>query len=329
MSRNSFGASSGGCCAFRACAVAVILSWASSSARAADAAYTGAASNVWNNAANWSPNTIPGSGDAATFDFASANNVLDLSGGVTAKSITFDSSGASAYTVGSGPVNGQTLVLNAAAAVTVNPSVSNNQLFNSAVTLGTDATASTYTFTNNSLANTLTFAGSLTGGAGGTAGTKSLTIGGTGNVVLSGALSKGGGSTLIVTDVGSGTLTLSGGGTITNLHLNGGPGSIVNIGNAALTITSSNAGGQALTSSTGGTVNGTGSITLQGGAGSNYGDNFSAAGTTLTVNARLTGASGFEMFGDSGTIALSNNANDFAGDVILNAAGTLRVAHDW
>ncbi len=71
----------------------------------------------------------------------------------------------------------------------MNSTVANNELFDAAIVLGTDETASTYTLTNNSTTNSLTIAGTITGNnVPGTAGAKVLDIAGAGNIALNGAI---------------------------------------------------------------------------------------------------------------------------------------------
>jgi autotransporter-associated beta strand protein len=160
---------------------------------------------------NWSASPPPGTGDTATFNGAGNGfTTIDLGAGVTVNTMLFDTAGVAAYTIGAGPVNSQTLTLNNGGAVTMNPTVGANQLFNAAVVLGTDATAQSYAFTNNSTTNSLTFAGNISGGATGTAGTKTLTVGGAGAVSMSGNISNGGATGIALTKTGVGTLTLSG-----------------------------------------------------------------------------------------------------------------------
>ena len=91
---------------------------------------------------NWDSTPVPGTGDTAVFDAAAGigGAVIDLGGGVTINTILFDTAGAVAYTLGSGAVGSQSLTLNGGGAVTMNSTVVNNELFNAALTLGTDAT---------------------------------------------------------------------------------------------------------------------------------------------------------------------------------------------
>ncbi len=189
----------------------LLLIAGASGVKAASGNWTGATDNTWAGA-NWSATPVPGTGDTATFNAASANTTIDLGGGVTVANILFNTGSAAAYTIGNGTVGSQTLTLNDNAAVTMNSTVANNELFNSALVLGLDATAKTYSIANNS-GSTLTLAANITGGSTGVGATKTLTFGGTGNIVFGGNLFKGtptsGTANLAIAKTGSGTLTVN------------------------------------------------------------------------------------------------------------------------
>jgi autotransporter-associated beta strand protein len=136
----------------------------------------------------------------------------------------------------------------------------------------------------------------------------------------------------VITDNSPGTLTLSGpASTITTLNINGGAGSILDIGAGSLTFV--NAGASFMQSTTGGTINATGGGTIVLGSTNpvpitNFGDNGTVAGTTLTVNANISGGFGFEIWGGSitaGTVVLTA-ANTFTGDVNIDG-GILSVSN--
>jgi len=175
--------------------------------QAASGSWTGITDATWAGA-NWSASPVPGTGDTATFNgTGNGNTTIDLGGGVTIANILFNTGGAAAYTIGTGAAGSETLTLNDSAAVTLNSTVANNQLFNAAITLGT-ATTGAYGFNNNS-GSTLTLAANISGGAGGTAGTKTLTIGGSGNTIFGGNLNKGSASNINLAKNGSGTFTVN------------------------------------------------------------------------------------------------------------------------
>lgn len=210
---------------------------------------------------------------------------------------------------------------------------SNLNLGTGAVTLGSDSSVGAFTLNNPSAAS-LTVGGAITSAAGGIAGAKALNIGGTGNVALTGNLSLGAGTQLVVNDTNSGTLTLSGAASsITTLNINGGSSSIVDLGAGNLTV--SNGGGNIVQSTTGGTINAAGgSIVL----GSNNGDFGTAGGTTLTVNANVSGVNGVDFYNanggtDLGTIVLAG-ANTYTGAtnventrVVIPTGGAINAAN--
>jgi autotransporter-associated beta strand protein len=197
-----------------------------------------------------------------------------------------------------------------------------------AVALGTGVTGAFILTNNSALAGTsLTVGGAITGGTGGV---KTLTIGGAGSTALTGNITKGATATgVIITDTSSGTLTLSGTSAITTLNVNGGAGSIVNLGTGSISLT--NSGLSFIQSTTGGTINGTGTagIVLNStGGGTNFGDNGTANGTTLTINAKITGPNGYEDWGGSATntgVTVLAGINTFTGDINIDG-GILSVA---
>ena len=205
------------------------------SAHATSATWGGTTDAIWSNAANWSASPAPGVNDTATFNGAGNNNTnIDLTTGVgiTVSNIVFDTASAAPYTIGIGGAGSQTLTLPINGASTVNSPVTSPQLFNANVSLGTNAAAGNYFFANNS-GQALTIAGGISGASGGTAGAKNLFVGGSGNTAISGNIVNGG-STLTLTKVGAGTLTLSGNDSNT--------GSII-VSNGTLNLTGSYAPG--------------------------------------------------------------------------------------
>jgi len=311
-------------------------------ASAASTTWNGTTDGLWATTTDWSSGAAAGTGDTAIFNNAgNGNTTLDLGGGVTVGTILFDTSSAAAYTIGAGAVNSQTLTLNNAGAITVNSTVAANQLFNAAIVLGTDATASTYTITNNSTTNSLTLAGNLGGGSTGTAGSKTLTITGSGNTNLNGSLSNGGATAVALTKSGSGTLTLSGANTNTGT---------TTISNGTLKLGASNA-----LTTTGNVTLGTGGITnvfdlagfsqtigaLTSGATADSAGiiTSSTSGGSLTINGGTTGGNTFGGTRFTGSLALtisgtnltsstSNNYqmtnanNTFSGGLTIKSSGT-------
>ena len=128
--------------------ISLLLLAGALSLQAASGNWTGLTDATWAGA-NWSAAT-PGTGDTATFNGAgNANVVINLGGGVTINTVLFNTASAAAYTIGTSPAGGQTLSLNNTGGITMNSTVANNELFNAAIVLGTDATAKTNTIVNN------------------------------------------------------------------------------------------------------------------------------------------------------------------------------------
>jgi autotransporter-associated beta strand protein len=182
------------------------------------------------------------------------------------------------------------LTLNNGGAVTVNSAVTANQLFNAVVTLGTNRSNASFTFTNDSSSANLTFAGNVIAGSGSsTPGTKTLTLTGTGNGGISGAYVNGT-TTGALTKSGSGTWTLSG----TNTYSGG-------------TVVS---GGTLLVNNSSGSGTGTGTVTV-----SNSGTVLGGTGTisgavTVNANAKLQGGNGTTntTLTLSGPVTLADNS---------------------
>ena len=188
------------------------------SANAVSAAWTGAGlDSLWGNILNWSVNPVPGAGDTATFNAAAgAGGTVITTGNISLGTLVFDTASAAAYAIGGATPGTGTITFGDGTTniVTMNSTVTANELINANLILGT-AIASNSTITNASTTNTLTIAGSITGGTGGTAAAKILTIAGAGQTIISGNITKGGATTLTITDTATGTLTLSGTNSIT------------------------------------------------------------------------------------------------------------------
>ncbi|MCA9266908.1 MAG: hypothetical protein KDA41_00480, partial [Planctomycetales bacterium] len=254
----------------------VVLSLIASVAHAGNDTWNGNVNNLWPNSGNWVGFSPPGPGETATFDNAgSGNTTIDLNGFVQVNTLLFDTGAAAAYTIGDGPVNSQTLKLDNLGAITINNTVTTNQLINA----GLDINAGDVTFTNNGTGD-LTIGGNILN----LTADRVLNIAGSGNVALAGniidnAATRG---RLTVTKTSSGDLSFTFPGSIEvrTLNVNSAAG-LVQLG-AGTTILLDNDGAAGLTSSTGGTITG-GTIQLQT-SGANGDDNGTAAGTTLTIN---------------------------------------------
>ena len=176
----------------------------------ASAAWTGAISAFWTTSTNWSPPTVPGSGDTATFNGAgNGNTTITLSLHlVTIHTIVFDTASAAAYTIGN---RGDSLTLNDGGAITVNSTVTNRERVSADVILGTDDfTTSTISVTNNSTTSDLEILGDISPSTVGTGtpGTKTLAPGGTGNGEIIANIHEGI-SPVALTKSGTGTWALS------------------------------------------------------------------------------------------------------------------------
>ena len=296
-------------------------------AQAANGTWIGTVDTLWTNSFNWSTQPYPTAAETATFNSdGNGRTNLNVAGLASIANITFDSAGASSYTLGASGVNQQALVMANSGLFQMTANVQNNQRFDAAVTLGIDKNTGNYTFRNDQPLNTLTFAGNVAGSSGGaTAGAKTLNIEGAGPTLLLGNVTPGSATSLTLNGNGNGNLTLSGNNTLLALYMNG-ANSVIDIGAGQTTFTGG--GGYNLVASQDTTVNGTGALILSTGGGENYSDNGAATGKTLTLNCRLSGASGFEYYHNTyvGTIVL-NGVNDFAGNVIFNQAGTISAAN--
>lgn len=188
----------------------IVASFVTSSAFAASATWNGTTSTTWADASNWDgpPATAPSTGETATFNNAgNGKTTLDLGAGVSIGSIVFDTSAAAAYTLGTGAVGSQSLTLASAGSVSLSNTVTTNQVVNANVSLSNVAAAAT-TFTNNS-SGSLGFAGTIAANV--VSGNGVLTVSGTGNTVVAGAITKPGAGSNALLKTGSGTLTLGNG----------------------------------------------------------------------------------------------------------------------
>ncbi|KAB2646852.1 MAG: PEP-CTERM sorting domain-containing protein [Verrucomicrobia bacterium] len=245
------------------------------SSTAGGASWTGANGSTWADA-NWSSSPVPGAANnvhTATFNSAgNGQTTINLGAGVTLNTVLFDTATAAAYTIGSGAVGSQTLTLENGGAITTSSTVTNGQLVNAAVVLGTDRSAQTYTISNNATtpATALTVAGNITGAAsGGTAGAKTLAVLGAGDTDLTGGIAKGGATSLAVTKAGTGTLNLAAGSVldIDSLTANDGTTAVNSALGAGTSVTVNDTGGGAATSLKFGSVSQTlASLTIGAGA---------------------------------------------------------------
>lgn len=175
-------------------------------AHAANATWNGTTDTLWATSGNWSTAPVPGVGDIATFNNAGNGNTTLTVGTISLSQVLFNTSSAAAYTLGSGTIafaDGTTT------AVLMNSTVTANQTISAQLTLGT-AIASTTTVQNDSTTGLLTLSGNIAGGSGGVAAAKTLTVTGSGNTTISGAISNGGTTTGVgLNKTGTGTLVLT------------------------------------------------------------------------------------------------------------------------
>ncbi len=159
-------------------------------------------------------------------------------------------------------------------------------------------------------------------------GANTLTLGSTNNLNSSFTGTINGGILGILTKAGSGTMTLGGSVSLGRLNVNS--TGIINIGAGNIILNNNNTGGATIQSTTGGTINATGGGTLtvvQANAG-NGGDVGTANGTTLTINAKITGSNAVDFFyvaNGTGVVVLAG-ANDYSGRTIVQT-GVLSVSN--
>ena len=159
--------------------VLAILLGGNSTARAQSDTWDGETNALWNTAANWVSNTVPGTvgGDIATFNGdGNGNTIIDLGGVTTNGGITFDSASAAAYTIGVAGVDSLHLAQTADttendALIKVESSVTNDQTIAADIVMG-DGQGSTswqdqIRFINNSSSASLNITGDIAAGTGG------------------------------------------------------------------------------------------------------------------------------------------------------------------
>ena len=272
---------------------------ASSYSHAASATWTGSGGANWATTGSWSASPVPGTGETATFSGAGNGNTTINTGTVTINTILFDSSGAAGYTLAGGQIN-----LNDSGAITVNGSVTNNQVISSNVVLGTTSTTASYAFTNNSSAvgQLLTISGNIGSGASNTNNqTKTLALAGSANGLVSGLISgdgtgSGQSKTAVVgiTKSGAGTWTLS------NANTYSGTTSVTGGALLATNVSGSATGTGALSVEANGELGGTGTIAPSGTNGINV-SGVLAPGTGI---GNLT----FSLGNTTGTVSMASGS---------------------
>ncbi len=289
---------------------------------AANGAWNGTQDAYWTNSANWSAAPYPSGAETASFtNSGNSQTSINLSGLASISNITFDTADVAAYTLGAGAANSQTGIMRDNGTFRITGTAANSQTFNGAVQLGLDTANASYSFRNDSANRTLTF-NNVSGTAGGT---KTLNIDGTGNIAVLGNLTKSG-SSLNLNDNSTATLTLSGGNNQINMLSINGANGVISLSSG--TTTFNNGGGSGILAGQDCTINGPGSIVLSTAGGNNHADNGVNTNKTVTINAKLTGATGFEYWHGSywyGTFVL-NGLNDYTLSTVINVAGTVQFA---
>ena len=193
------------------------LSTSAATLFAATQTWTGSSSTDWSETGNWN-NAAPGSGDTALFNTTVTNgngtsNPVVIDSGRNIGSISFDTSAASAYVIGT--TGGNALTVTSGGAITVNQAVINTQTLNAPLLF-----SGSYSLVNNA-SNTsasLKIGGSIKSSS--SSGTTSLELSGSnaGANTISGVIANGTSSnTLRLFKTGTGTWTLSGTNTYTGV----------------------------------------------------------------------------------------------------------------
>ncbi len=241
-----------------------------------------------------------------------AGNLFSASGGVGTGTKTLNVAGIGAVTISGN------ITTNGYSPLTLTDTTLGNLLLTGANTVNTlNASGGPLTLTGTNRINTF----NVTGGAATLAGSNVVdTV-----TLTGGTLALAGLNRITTLNVNaSGPVSLSGTNVLSTLNLNGTGNSTVNVTAGALVF--ENGGGGTMIANQDAVINGPGSIVLPTGPANNLtGDNYSAPGKTLTINARLTGNIGLELWSGTGTYVL-NGPNDFTGNVTMGPAGTLSVS---
>ncbi|MEK0450177.1 MAG: hypothetical protein RL088_2445 [Verrucomicrobiota bacterium] len=287
-------------------ATSIASLFATGKAVAANDSWTGATDGVWATAGNWLGGNVPGAGDIATFNGASANTTIDLGAGVTIQSLAFDTAAVANYTVGAGAAGSQTLTLGNAGSIVMLPTATTNQLVNASLVLGTDGSSQTFAITNGVATNQLTIAGGISGSTG--SGAKTISLTGSGVTTFSGPISNGTGGTVGISLTGTGHLNLSNTGNT----FSGG----VTIGPAAGTVTATTNNG------TNASGLGTGAVSIGGGSTVNL-LSANTVATATTLNNTFTGSGLLKLTftGTTATNTILNGISGFTGAIQLANAG--------
>lgn len=273
-----------------------VITVSSHFALATSATWDGTASSLWSDTINWDaagvdPSTVPGATETATFNNAgNGNTTIDVGLALPIGNILFDTASVAAYTIGSAVAGAQTLSLDGLSPITINATVTQGQLINANLVLGTAAVA-TYQFTNSSTTSSLTVAGTIQGGTGGTAGQKVLNVSGAGATNFTNAITPGGATNIAVRNISTGNLTLSGNVTSNLFDLRATAGGTVTVNGQTITVSAqSNYGGS---STFGKYVQTSGNVAFNGGI------------QSATSSGALAGADGMAFIVNGGAFSAS------------------------
>ncbi len=278
--------------------------------------WNGTQDALWTNGANWSASPYPSGNDTATFDNAgNGNTAIDVAGLSSISNITFTGASVAPYTIGSG---GQEVLLSAGSTILMTADAANSQSVQAGLLLpGGNSSA---TFRNDSPLQTLTF-GKVYGYTSGTM-TKTLYMQGAGPITFQDDLLRYL-SVLNVYHQSTNDVTFNGNATLTQLSLDG-ANAVLNIASGKV-LTFSNGGGYNIIANEDSVINGPGEIVLSTNSGDDHANNSAATGKKLTINAKLTGDTGFQFYHTSnyGTIELTA-ANDYTRSTAINVPGTIQ-----
>ncbi len=266
----------------------IISAMVPSTGFALDANWIGTTDSQWQENDNWSA-AYPVSGNTATFDSAgNGNTTIDLTGGVTVASITFDTINAAAYIIGTGGAGSQSITLDNTGIISATATVENSQTFDADIVL-----AGSYTFTNNAtdISALLSFNGGITTSS---AGSEILSLSGsnTGDNIISGIIGDGAGTMSVAKD-GSGTWILSGANTYSG-------GTTISAGVVSATTSAEALGTGAVTVASGAALQVTGAL--------DFDEALTLSGTGI---------------GDAGALRNISGDTNWSGDITLAAASRI------
>jgi fibronectin-binding autotransporter adhesin len=298
-------------CWIRISLVAVSAIGPCGSALAANGTWSSAATTgAWQTTTNWVSHIVPGAtsgttnGDTALFNSNSTTNVIVPDTNRNLKNITFDTS-AAAYTIGT--TSGHPLLLTSGGTIQIASTL--NSLVSETINAPL-ALEGNYNFSNNYPTSSvnLTIGGAITSGV---AGTQALTISGSGNATISGALG-GGTGTIAVIKTGAGTAVLDGNESIAG-------GLAINAGSMNLSGNNTFSGGVEID---GGTLQ-LGNVNALGPDGTNAVKFGSASTGTLNLNGNSVMIDGLASSSVVGTPVIQNANPTAATLTVNNSAATL------